>query len=366
MRLAVTGVGMVTSVGRSATAACAAIRAGISRPRGVRYSVLDEETQAMERLTGHPIHGYTEGFTQSALWLRLALGAVGDLLHSASLSKTDVDFWKRTGLLGVTPPCGGPRFQMEDEDPGLMEEALIHPLQKKLGVLFARRFVGLGGADHAGLALAVHKANTFIEAGLDRVLLVAVDSLIDALTLEWLDGAHRLKTSDTPSGLSPGEAGVALLLEGALSARRRRAVVLAELTAVGVGQEAKELESGVPSTGRGLAQSIRTALDVAGLPDAYDGDVFADLNGEVWRAHEWGMSLVQLVGRVGEAVLHLPAVQVGDTGAASGALGVVLATHSLGRGHTRRPDALVTSRSDSGVTGCIVLRRFEGPRERTS
>ena len=77
MRVVISACGLVTAVGRSAPAACAAIRAGIARPRRVSYFMaLDEETQEETPVTGYPIRGYTEGFNMVGCWLRLARGAV--------------------------------------------------------------------------------------------------------------------------------------------------------------------------------------------------------------------------------------------------------------------------------------------------
>ena len=101
MQMVLTGMGLVTSVGRSAPAACAAIRARLSRPRRcTHYRALGEETQEPLAVFGHPIRGYSEGFNGAGLWLRLAWGSVRDLLGSARLPGAgERDFWRRTGLL---------------------------------------------------------------------------------------------------------------------------------------------------------------------------------------------------------------------------------------------------------------------------
>ena len=274
----------------------------------------------------------------------------------------DTDFWRRTGLLAVTPAPEGERFQVDEGGPTLVEDAFLHPLRTRLGLPFGERWVGLGGMDHAGTATAARRAmHLLTHDGAERVLVVAVDSYLDPLTLKWLGAAYRLKTEDLPTGLSPGEAGVCLLLEDARSARRRGALPLAELAAVAVAHEPNSLPSQETNSGLGLATSLRAALDDAAFPERYSGDVFSDLNGETWRAHEWGSALARLADRVGDVRLHLPCASVGDTGAASGALGVCLATHALSCRHTRLASALVVSSGERGAVGSIALRAALAP-----
>ncbi|SDE34417.1 hypothetical protein SAMN04488504_10682 [Myxococcus virescens] len=44
--------------------------------------------------------------------------------------------------------------------------------------------------------------------------------------------------------------------------------------------------------GRGLAACIQEIL--SGLPSLFEGDIYADLNGEQWQSHEWGCVRVRL------------------------------------------------------------------------
>lgn len=351
-------MGLVTSVGHNAPAACAAIRAGIARPRGCGgYTSLELETQDSEPITGHPIRGYTEGFSGSGLWLRLARGALSDLFDRANLPHpSEVGFWRRTGILAVTASPEAARFQLESDGRRALEDAFLHPLGERLAVPLERTQVRLGGAAHAGTAQALEEAARLLSRGTyDRLLLVAVDSYLDALTLQWLDAAERLKTGDIPSGLSPGEAGACLLLESEESARGRGAAPLCVLAGVATAREPQPTAPGEPSTGQGLSRCIREAMKAAGISTPYAGDVYSDLNGEAWRAHEWGSAVVRLTEQLGAVKLHLPCVSVGDVGAASGALGVCLASHALHRRHTKTDRALVISSAMDGNVGCIAL-----------
>lgn len=351
-------MGMVSSVGRNASAACAAIRAQLSRPRRCSYyQSLDEDTQESSVVMGHPVQGYAEGFNGVGLWMRLTLGSVADLLGSAGLPGVgDRDFWRRTRLLVVMPSPVGPRFQVDEGDVSLLEESFVQPLLGRLRLPFAEGGAAIAGTDHAGTASAVQEAERLFSRGqADRVLLLAVDSYLDPLTLQWLDADQRLKTADRPTGLMPGEAAVSLLLESSGSARRRGAPVLARVSAAAVAREPHPLTSGETNTAIGLTTCLGEALAAAGLSGHYTGDIVSDLNGESWRSLEWGTALVRLSDRLESPLLHMPCVSLGDTGAASGALGMCLASHLLSRGHTRTGSVLVTSSSASGETGCVAL-----------
>ncbi len=356
----ISGCGLVTAVGRSAPASCAAIRAGIARPRRVPYfQALDEETLEGVPVTGYPVRGYTEGFMMTGRWLRLARGAVRDLLGASGLpDKGDSRFWQKTGLITVTPRPGGARFQDEEgEGEEALRQAFLAPLFKAISLPLSQQHLGVIGQGHAATAAAIQSAMEQLTQGrLERVLIVAVDSYLDPLTLEWLAGSSRLKTEAVPTGLSPGEAGACLLLESEPGAARRGAAAPVLVTGISLGQERNSFLSGEPNTGMALAACIQDALDQASPGVSFSGDVYLDLNGESWRAMEWGSALVRLAGRVAEPRLHLPCVSVGDVGAASGALGICLAVHELSRGHTRLKQALVVSSSDGGEVGCLSLQ----------
>jgi 3-oxoacyl-[acyl-carrier-protein] synthase I len=360
MRVVISGCGLVTPVGRSAPASCAAIRAGIARPRRVSYfQALDEEMQEEVPVTGYPVRGYTEGFNMAGRWLRLARGAVRDLLGTPGLpDAADGRFWQRTGLITVAPRPNDARFQDEEgEGEDALREAFLAPLYDALGLPLSQQHLDVIGQGHAGTAAAVQRALELLtRGGLERILIVAVDSYLDPLTLEWLAGSQRLKTEAAPTGLSPGEAGACLLLETQPSAARRGTEAPVLVTGVATGQERNSFRSGEPNTGTALAACIQAALDESSPGASFTGDVYLDLNGESWRAMEWGSALVRLAGRVSEPRLHLPCVSVGDVGAASGALGACLAVHELSRGHTRTKQALVVSSSDGGEVGCLSLQ----------
>ncbi|RKG83444.1 immunity 49 family protein [Corallococcus terminator] len=304
MALAITGLGMLSSVGWDASASCAAIRAGIRRPRPFPgYKVLDEETQAMVPLVGHPLEGYTEGFAPLARWTRLAQGALEDLLRQGRLPGPDDDarFWRHTRLICIAPVLDGERFfevrQAGAEDFSDAYAQVLHGRLRRWIPVPPSRCLGLG---HSGLAAALQEAERGISnAEAERYLLVAVDSYLDAYSLEWLDEFHRLKTETRPTGLMPGEAGACVLVESVSSARRRGAPVDAVIESAAVIRvpDAGPRESA--RLGMGLAQAVEAVRKVAAANSRFEGDIISDLNGEVWRANAWGHARVRLSESLG-------------------------------------------------------------------
>src|SRR6185436_14582460 len=89
-RILVTSLGANTSLG-NVVVACAAARAGLTRPASVDREVVDAEEGSVP-LNGHPI-STVAGFKSEARLLALALPALRDLLEGAGTTALN-----RTGL----------------------------------------------------------------------------------------------------------------------------------------------------------------------------------------------------------------------------------------------------------------------------
>lgn len=361
--LAVTAMGMVTSVGRSYVSSCASIRAGLTAPRPIKYfSLLDDEDQAPIPLTGYPVHAFTEGFTGLGRWVRLALGALDDMLSSGALpDRTDDRFWSRTGLICLIPPQDPDRFLDADalgqetmrqgHRDVLLEEARLPLHLDELYVI---------DKGHAGAAMALALAETKISArAVDRMVIVAADSYLDELSLEGLAEADRLKTDLRPDGLMPGEAGACVIVESLASAERRRIKPLAQVVAAATDAEASPVGGDKPRSGAALSRALRAVITAAG--PVFAGDLVIDLNGEPWRASEWAIARVRLSHLLDDEIrLVMPCSSLGDTGAASGIIGLAVAARSFERGYATGVYTLVVSSSEGGDAGAFLVRHDVG------
>ncbi|WP_437995565.1 hypothetical protein WMF26_30410 [Sorangium sp. So ce185] len=368
MDLAITGMGMVTSVGMDAPTACASIRAGVAIPRPIPYfQVLNAATQENEPLMGHAIRGFAEGFVFVGAWIRLALGALSDLARQGALPGASArSFWASTGLIAVTPHLGSDRYADDcsvRKDAAGIREAYLERVEEALGLPLSAKHVEVLGLGHAGTAAAVAVARGWLQAGLERVIVLAVDSYLDPFTLEWLADHRRLKIDDNPCGLIPGQAGACVLLETGVSSGRRGAAACAVIEAVSTGAPAHQgAEQDQRGDGAGLARAMGDVLGDASAETPFRGDIVLDVNGETWRAAAWGNALARFAQRVASGTrIVLPCNSLGEVGAASGAVGVCVAARALARGYGSGDRAIVASCSEWGQAGALRLRAAGAP-----
>ena len=199
-----------------------------------------------------------------------------------------------------------------------------------------------------------------IEKGqVDRVIVVAVDSYLDPMTLEWLSETERLNADENGKGLIPGEAGACFMLESVSSSERRHARIEARVPEA-LGFEQDHLCSEKRNQGIALGSVISEALRGASKFERFDGVVISDFNGETWRALELGGARVRALAELGSDPHFLfPSISVGEVGAASGACAVCFAARFLQRPRSRYSSALILSSSESGEVGAVCLCKVE-------
>jgi 3-oxoacyl-[acyl-carrier-protein] synthase-1 len=350
---------MVTSVGKDVVTACAAIRAGLSRPRQLDYfQHMDEVSEEMLSVTGHPVRCLTEGFAIVGRWMRLASAAFTDLLAQAELpSPSDTVFWRETGLVIVAPCHCDERLGGNETTPmDLLRVAYMEPLRAALNLPIEH--VDLLPSGAAGAIEAIQLAERWLTGkGLERTIILAADTYCEPGTLEWLVRHRRLKTSDVPVGLSPGEAGACFMLESEASARRRQARYQVVIEGVATGIEKSSASTEGANRGLALSEALGKTLAAIDASAPFTGDLVSDLNGETWRGAELAHACVTLAQRLGDFHLVLPAVSLGDCGAASGAVSMCIAVHALLRRYSRTDRVLVAARSEHGLVGTLGLRR---------
>jgi 3-oxoacyl-[acyl-carrier-protein] synthase-1 len=206
---------------------------------------------------------------------------------------------------------------------------------------------------HTGALQLCDDACRLLAAGrIEHAIVGGVDSYLFPERLACLDEAYRIASDRSLDGFCPGEAAAFVHIESTTQAARRGAK--ARLILSGSAATTSTPAPGQPNTGEALFQLLNGLLPANGPSPV----LVCDLNGERTRMKEWGFALARLGSalRTPYALEH-PARQLGDVGAASAALLMVLASGFLRTRYADRPSALVWTASDTGDRRGVLLER---------
>ncbi|TPM05437.1 hypothetical protein FJ960_13670 [Mesorhizobium sp. B2-3-11] len=216
----------------------------------------------------------------------------------------------------------------------------------------------IDGGAAASLGLIERAANLMEDQGVAQVLLGGVDSLVNDADLARLGQAGRLKGTNA-QGLVPGEAAVFVRL--AREPKRER--VVAAIHGIGLAQEADSVLSERYSQGRAMLGALRDAVNGSGPSEPDIDFIISNGNGE--RYHGWEMLIARprfYRTRRELMATAYPAMTVGDIGAASGALALMLAADSFREEYAPGAVALCEVASESGLRAAAVVMRTSGGR----
>lgn len=262
-------------------------------------------------------------------------------------------------------PSGGPAqvpvlLSLPEPRPGFdagAGAALIRSLAARLASLGL--VIEAVGSGHAGVADAAARAVSRIEQrrGSELVIVGGVDSYIDGYTLDWLEESRRLACLLGRGGFPPGEGAAFIALASDGLRRQLRLPSLAVLRAVACANEQRSDDSDVGLLGEGLTVSVQgVASELRGVERFEDS--YCDINGERTRTDDYGFALLRTGQLFRDTSSYVtPVASVGDQGAATMALGCVLAARSWARGYATGDRALVLGASWGGLRGAILLQR---------
>jgi 3-oxoacyl-[acyl-carrier-protein] synthase-1 len=244
--------------------------------------------------------------------------------------------------------------------PGVVDD-LERSVRQSIADAYPNRFsaVATFPVGHAAGFVAMHAACAkMLARGFDLCVLAGVDSYLEPETLGWLEESDQLHGAgplNNAWGFVPGEGAGAGLLASGEALARLGLEPLARVLSVGRGFEQNRIRTETVCTGQGLTTAFREAL--AGLPPGrHVTDVFCDMNGEPYRADEFGFACLRTKEAfVSASDFVAPADCWGDVSAASAMLGLVLAAIAWQKRYAKGPYALVWASSESGERGAALL-----------
>jgi 3-oxoacyl-[acyl-carrier-protein] synthase-1 len=330
--VAVLRTGLVTSVGLTAPASCAAIRAKVSNPTETRCEdSAGELILAHQVLFDRPWRGLTKLTKMAAL-----------AVEECVASEAPID-WSRLPVLLCTA---------EQDRPGRADginDQLFQMVADEAGVKFGSNS-SLICHGRTSVAVALKRARDLIyQEKVDRVLIVATDSLVTRRTLSHYEQEHRLLTPANSNGFMAGEGACAFLI-GKPTGKR-------ELVCAGLGfaLEPAHINSGEPLRGDALTHAHKMALaDWGRSMDDVDYRI-TDLSGEHYYFREAAFAFNRLArAPKEESELWHPAESIGAGGAALAGVCLALAQAAVERGYAPGTTALLHFSEDGGQRASVV------------
>lgn len=340
MPIAIVEVGMVTGVGLSAAASCAAIRSAIDNFQETTFM-----GEGGEWLLGSevPLEESWYGRTRQVKMLARALGECLDVLP-AGASPEDIPM-----VLNLA----------EEDRPGriALGETLLEDVAAEIGVTFhsESRIINQG---RVGGAVALHQARQLLYRELDPhdfVIVAAVDSLLVAPTLAAMKMNDRILTAKNSNGFIPGEASGALIVARPNRSAKNALVCLG----LGFAKEAAKIGSGRPLRADGLSGAIKAALADARAEMADMDFRLSDASGEQYGFKEAALALTRVMRKLKEEfdIWH-PADCIGEVGAAALPCMLGVAHSATRKGYAPGPSILCQLGNDDGRRAALVMRQY--------
>ena len=343
----VVGLGAVTPIGLTAAASAAAARAGIAG------------------FSDHPF----------------MIDRIGEPFVVASVPVLDVDLAGEDRLLSMAVPAIQEALEpigalaLENGVPlviGLPEPRPGCPadLETKLGEKIASECRAaaptfLPNGHSAGLMALQSACERIRSERSEFVLIGGIDSYMDPDTLEWIEESEQLHNLHNAWGFIPGEGAAFCLLSSEETAKRYHLPVLGRLLGAATATEENRIKTETVCIGKGLTQAVQGVLETETVRGVRVDHTICDLNGEAYRADEFGFMLARTSERfVDTSAFTSPADCWGDVGAASGPLFIALASaNSASKGSRADAVTLLWTSSEGGERAAVLFMGEDGAAE---
>lgn len=328
--LAVLSVGASTPLGLDARQTALLLRASKGQPRTSSFRASDGNTIGTIRS-----HRLDDGLVGYDRYLRLAKPALEEALLGLPVLPAHTP---TVLLLNLPKPYEG-------EDPRLGAQLLVDIGHAAKLTLDPRSIVVRLG--HAGFAALLARAATF---GADtRILVGAVDTYHERSRITSLDAGFQIFGKHASKGFIPSE-GASFACVSPVARRANGREPLAVVKVIACGEEPEE----EPPMARSLTKLLRDER----LPQTIDWMLW-DLNGDERRQREWSFSVTRNLGRYQfdpeKTRLHRPYDEIGELGAATGAIYLCQVCMAFQLGFAPSSGCLIVTSSDGPERGVLYV-----------
>jgi 3-oxoacyl-[acyl-carrier-protein] synthase-1 len=343
-KVQIAGVGAFTAVGYDAPSTAAAVRAAIS---GFADHAFITDKDGAPIVVAN-ISCLPESTNRVDDFEIMAMPAAAEALLPLTRGS------KSTGglplILGLPPARPGRPVDLDTE--------LKQRFKVGLGdgnLLTAVRTIPTGHA--SGLAALEQAWRLIRSREIEACLIGGIDSYDHLDTYEWLEELEQLHSKANTWGFVPGQAAGFVLLASAEFAQKNKLPDMGEVVHVALTREENLIKTDAVCIGAGLSSAVRQVCVAASPEQRPIHQTICDLNGERYRASEFGYALTRtgdFFANAGEYTA--PADCWGDVGAASAPLFIGLAVAAGQKKYATGPNTLIWASSESGERAAAVLR----------
>lgn len=339
--ICIVGVGAVTAVGLTAPSAAAAVRAGVSG-FGEHPFMLDRQGEPMI-VAAVPNLGDGSAASERFAWL--ATHSLREALAPVEAQRREVG--SISLFLGLPPRRPG--------RPAELERHLADALGRATGI----NTVECIGTGHSAGLMALEAASRKVVANPAGFYLAGgVDSYLEPATLQWLEENDQLHGGPNAYGFLPAEAAGFCLLCSQQVADRSRLRILARVWTAATARETRLIKTNTICLGKGLTEVFQKVFAELPSPAEKIDHTICDMNGETYRADEYGFVVSRLSKWFVDASDFVaPADCWGDVGAASGPLFANLVVAAGQRGYANARHNLLWTSSESGERSAVILQQ---------
>jgi 3-oxoacyl-[acyl-carrier-protein] synthase-1 len=339
--ICILGVGAVTAVGLTAPSAAAAVRAGIAG-FGEHPFMIDRQGEPMI-VAAVPNLGPDS--SSGDRFGQLATQALREALLPVEAHRRDIG--SIATFVGLPPQRPG--------RPAELERQMVDTLGRVGGIgsvecIATGHSAGLMALEAAARKVIANPSGFYLAGG--------VDSYLEPETLEWLEENDQLHGGPNAYGFIPGEAAGFCLLCSQQAVERFHLRVLARVWTAATAREKNLIKTDTVCLGKGLTEVFQKVFAELPAPAEKIDHSINDMNGEPYRADEYGFAVCQQGTRfINASHFTAPADCWGDVGAASGPLFANLVIAAGQRGYATGRHNLVWTSSESGERCAAILQQ---------
>ena len=166
-------------------------------------------------------------------------------------------------------------------------------------------------------------------------------------------------TQENIDGFYPGEAGVAISL------KQQKELVWQDgnfplITKINIKSRDDVSEPADNITNEALSDVLKACTKPLNS-DIFNGTIIHNLNGEQWKASQFGTAIARLGDGVQlDAHYIFPGESLGDVGVASTGVGICIVLESMRRGYARSGETIISTSDETKCCSGIVMNNLQG------